>query len=260
MGFRSGFIKEFSSSLLMFFMFYPVCTYLAQSSMAPYPEWIVHFMLVVLIDIITNGGCMNPSVVVGCWVNQMIPLGEAFGMFLGQHVGGILSFILLRDYFMKSVGKSIFGPLDLVGPSITNAVGSEKHIKFHNCIMTEAALSFAFMIVVFLVTKYVKNPNIYRPIYAVALRILINIGASLGGVSMNPMIGLGWVYYIKEELSHTQRWENIVAFCIAPIMGTCSAALLWAFFNNSEANEANEHTEADGEVVEVEKKRKRKTN
>ena len=103
----------------------------------------------------------------------------------------MLGYNLLELYYPYDLGNC-----EIYGPQLSE----KKSILLSG--LGEAVLTFSFMLVVLNVIKYVKNVNIARPIYAVALRILLTIKVfySAGSGNFNPMTG---AYLLVHTLSHT---------------------------------------------------------
>ena len=91
----------------------------------------------------------------------------------------MLGYNLLEKYYPFQLCEQIYGPQLTEKENITlSGLG-------------EAVLTFSFMLVVLNVIKYVESKNIARPIYAVALRVLLSIKVLYTAHSgnFNPMTG-----------------------------------------------------------------------
>jgi len=91
----------------------------------------------------------------------------------------MLGYTLLELFYPYKLG-------DIYGPQLT-----EKENIFLSG-LGEAVLTFSFMLVVLNVIKYIESKNIARPIYAIALRVLLTIKVahtSTESGNFNPMTG-----------------------------------------------------------------------
>ncbi len=90
----------------------------------------------------------------------------------------MLGYNLLEKYYPFSL-------CEVYGPQLTE----KENINLSG--LGEAVLTFSFMLVVLNVIKYVESKNVARPIYAIALRILLSIKVSYtpGSGNFNPMTG-----------------------------------------------------------------------
>lgn len=214
-------IKELLATILLFYLFFPIGFYLGNT----YFAWFIHFVSVILFDIVTLGAGVNPSICIGLYMQGIVSLSVATASIVGQIVGGCIAFDLLK----LTIPATYFDPL--VGPST--------HLSVNEASVYEAAFTMAFMIIVLTVIDNVKSIWVARVIYAVSLRTVINAGAASTGACMNPMISIGWLAHVNGNAAgntasdNSLKWgskqqhDYIIVYVLAPVVGAIIGVCIW---------------------------------
>lgn len=215
-------LKELMGTLFLVLFFFPPGMYLGDT----YVSYVVHFVSVFVFDFVTFGCGANPAVCLGLYITGHVSFINALSMIVGQLLAANYAFSILKTFVTPfNLADSIGGP----------SLGSGYDIK--SGFAAEFILSFIFMIVVLYVTAFVKNINVARGVFASSLRLLMSSPARyVTGACFNPMIAIAWMAYLKGSNSNINnvfsnsddKMDYVLIYCVAPCMGTCVAALLWA--------------------------------
>jgi aquaporin Z len=160
-------------------------------------------------------GChINPAVTLGVLLSRGMTVQEAVGYWIAQFAGGIAGAALLQ-----LLTSGFGGMTDQTGALGSNDYGTT--ITGGGAFVLEVLLTFAFVLVILLVTGRAAAPGFAGLAIGLALTAVHLIGIPLTGTSVNPARSLGPALFAGgEPLAHV--W----LFIVAPLVG---AALAVAF-------------------------------
>ncbi len=181
------------------------------------------FGLVLLALVYTIGpisGChVNPAVTIGFVASGRMPIGEAFGYWAAQFVGGIAGAAALWAVFTGSpkydrkstgLGADGWGSHSIIGLNGGGAFAAE------------VILTFLFVLVVLAATSHVASAGFAGLAIGMGLTVVHLIGIPLTGTSVNPARSLGPALIVGGD-ALSQVW----LFIVAPLVGGVLAALAW---------------------------------
>ena len=209
-------LREFLGTMFLVLLFFPPGMYLGET----YVSYVIHFASVFIFDIVTLGCGANPAVCLGLYITGHVSFINALSMIVGQILAANYAFAIL---------DMVVTPINLAGRIGGPILGSGYSIN--GGFMTEFILTFIFMIVVLYVISFIKNVNVSRGIFATSLRVLMSSPARyITGACFNPMVAVAWISYAKNNTFKTsdEKMDYVMIYCIAPCLGACVAALLWA--------------------------------
>jgi aquaporin Z len=164
-------------------------------------------------------GChINPAVTLGVLLSRGMTLPEAAGYWVAQFAGGIAGAALLQ------LLTSGFGDLtDQTGALGSNDYGAT--ISAGGAFVLETLLTFAFVLVILLVTGKAAAPGFAGLAIGLALTAVHLIGIPLTGTSVNPARSLGPALFAGgDPLAHV--WLFIVAPLVGAVLAVGVARLL----------------------------------
>jgi glycerol uptake facilitator-like aquaporin len=132
----------------------------------------------------------------------------------GEFMASLVGFSFLHGMIPISLIKLTRGPE--LGPGVDMLNGA----------LVEGLISFAFALTVLLASDYLVEPELCRPLFAIVLRVLIQIAGPFTGANMNSMIGFSWALYT----GRLYLTEYQVVYSIAPLIGGLVAALAYYAF------------------------------
>jgi len=74
------FVQEFLAAILLFFIFYPTSCYVTNY----YAQITLHFVSVIIFDIITFGAGVNPAITIGLYTQGILSLNTTIASVLGD--------------------------------------------------------------------------------------------------------------------------------------------------------------------------------
>jgi aquaporin Z len=169
-------------------------------------------------------GChVNPAVTVAMVVARKMDPKEAGGYIVAQFLGAIVAGGILK-LFVSSLGVK-----DQTGGLGTNGYG--KNITLGGAFLLEVLLTFAFVLVILLVTHSAAQVGIAGLAIGTALTVVHLVGIPLDGTSVNPARSFGPALFAGGD-ALGQVW----LFLLAPIVGGVLAAVVYPFTRaNAEA-------------------------
>ena len=228
-----AFQQEFAGSLLMFFMFFPMGTYLGETTLG----WTYHFIGVFLFDVFTSGASANPAVCFALYLAGKLDAISMFVRIIAELFAAFLAFPLLSIFTPAWLMKSVGGPE--LGRGISSSGG----------FFTEMGLSYAFCFVVLVAVTWLNDPKYMRPLFATVLRLLMVIGGPLSGASFNPMIAIAWAWHSKKLFSGSYHY----VYSMGPIVGGALAAIAFTWIAKMTQVDTSVHVLGVKEKVSTEK-------
>ncbi|WP_409333161.1 aquaporin [Trujillonella humicola] len=153
-------------------------------------------------------GChINPAVTLAVLLSGGMAARDAVGYWIAQFAGGIAGAALLQ------LLTSDFGEVT----DQTGALGSNnwgEGISMGGAFVLEVVLTFAFVLVILLVTGKAATPGFAGLAIGLALTAVHLIGIQLDGTSVNPARSLGPALFAGGE-----SLEHVWLFIVAPLIG-----------------------------------------
>jgi len=170
-------------------------------------------------------GChVNPAVTVAMVVARKMDPKEAGAYIVAQFLGAIAAGGVLK-LFVTS-----FGATDRTGGLGTNGYDNG-HINMAGAFVLEVLLTFAFVLVILLVTHSAAQVGVAGLAIGTALTVVHLVGIPLDGTSVNPARSFGPALFAGGD-ALGQVW----LFLLAPIVGGVLAAVVYPFTRaNAEA-------------------------
>jgi aquaporin Z len=162
-----------------------------------------------------SGAHFNPAVTVGIWCAGRMPLGEALAYIVVQVLGGIGAAALIAYIASGSpdVGAAAIG-------KVANGYGDQSpgHYGLSQCLVTEAVMTFFFLMVILGVTLK-RAPTGFAPLaIGLTLTLIHLISIPVTKTSVNPARSTGPAL-IAGGIALTQLW----LFWVAPVIGAAIA-------------------------------------
>lgn len=172
-----------------------------------------------------SGAHVNPAVTIAMVVARKMPIAEAAGYWVAQVAGAIVGAGVLK------LLVSSFGVVDETGGLGTN--GWKDPLTVGGAFIIEALLTFAFVLVILLVTDRVANGTTAGLAIGVALTVVHLVGIPNTGTSVNPARSIGPALF-EGGTALSQLW----LFILAPLVGGVLAAVVYPLTRAGEAVEA----------------------
>ncbi len=163
-----------------------------------------------------SGAHVNPAVTLAMVVARKQPIGEAAAYWIAQVLGAV------TGAFVLWLLTSRFGVTDQTGALGTNSYGTT--IDMGGAFVLETLLTFAFVLVILLVTDRAANATTAGLGIGVALVVVHLVGIPLTGTSVNPARSIGPALF-EGGVALEQLW----LFILAPLLGGLIAALVYPF-------------------------------
>jgi aquaporin Z len=161
-----------------------------------------------------SGAHVNPAVTLAMVIARKQPIGEAAGYWVAQLAGAI------GGAFVLWLLVNSFGVTDQTGGLGTNGYGTT--IDAGGAFLLEVLLTFAFVLVILLVTDRAANPTTAGLGIGVALVVVHLVGIPLTGTSVNPARSIGPALF-EGGTALEQLW----LFIVAPLVGGLLAAVVY---------------------------------
>jgi len=161
-----------------------------------------------------SGAHVNPAVTLAMVIARKMPVVEAVGYWIAQLLGAIVGAAVLK------LLVSSFGVVDQTGGLGTNGYGD--HINATGAFVLETLLTFAFVLVILLVTDRAANATTAGLAIGVALVVVHLVGIPLTGTSVNPARSIGPALF-EGGTALSQLW----LFILAPLVGGVLAAVIY---------------------------------
>jgi aquaporin Z len=161
-----------------------------------------------------SGAHVNPAVTLAMVVARKQPIGEAAAYWVAQILGAI------GGAFVLWLLTQNFGVTDQTGGLGTNGYGTS--IDVTGAFILETLLTFAFVLVILLVTDRAANATTAGLGIGVALVVVHLVGIPLTGTSVNPARSIGPAIF-EGGVALEQLW----LFILAPLVGGLLAALVY---------------------------------
>jgi aquaporin Z len=162
----------------------------------------------------TSGCHINPAVTLGVLLSRGVTVQQAVGYWVAQFAGGIAGAALLWLLTSDAGGMT-----DQTGALGANDYGAT--IDLAGAFLLEALLTFAFVLVILLVTGRQAAPGFAGLAIGLSLTAVHLIGIPLTGTSVNPARSLGPALFAGgEPLAHV--W----LFIVAPLVGAAIAVFV----------------------------------
>jgi aquaporin Z len=171
-----------------------------------------------------SGAHVNPAVTLAMVVARKQPIGEAVGYWIAQILGAVFGAFFLW-LFVNNLGVT-----DQTGALGTNGYGTS--ISMGGAFLLEVLLTFAFVLVILLVTDRAANPTTAGLGIGVALVVVHLVGIPLTGTSVNPARSIGPALF-EGGTALSQLW----LFILAPLIGGLIAALVYPLTRSGEVRE-----------------------
>ncbi len=173
-----------------------------------------------------SGAHVNPAVTLAMVITRRQPVNEAVGYWIAQFLGAIAGAAVLKVFV------SGFEVKDQTGGLGTNGYGPLGHINLAGAFVLEILLTFAFVLVILLVTDRAASTVTAGLAIGVSLTVVHLVGIPLDGTSVNPARSLGPALFAGNG-ALGQVW----LFLLAPLVGGAIAALVYPFTNNGGTRE-----------------------
>ena len=157
---------------------------------------------------------MNPAVTIAMVVARKMPIAEAAGYWVAQVAGAIVGAGVLK------LLVSSFGVVDETGALGTN--GWADPLTMGGAFILEMLLTFAFVLVILLVTDRASNGTTAGLAIGVALTVVHLVGIPNTGTSVNPARSIGPALF-EGGTALSQLW----LFILAPLLGGVIAAVVY---------------------------------
>ncbi|CAM9341320.1 unnamed protein product [Choristocarpus tenellus] len=177
-----------------------------------YSAWIQHFFCVIMMDYVTGGAQVNPSVSIASTLYGWNNFKSMIVRVVAQMAGGIYAFPIMTNLMPGYVLDKMGGPV--LGEGVTVAEGC----------MYEFLMTMTLMVIIYIAATQVGLPS-QRVVIATAIRALIYYNAGKSGPAMNPMIALSWAFYTDK--SSILTLDHFLIYHLAPTAGAVAATLLW---------------------------------
>jgi aquaporin Z len=171
-----------------------------------------------------SGAHVNPAVTLAMVVARKQPVGEAVGYWVAQILGAVFGAFFLW-LFVNSLGVT-----DQTGSLGTNGYGTS--ISMGGAFLLEVLLTFAFVLVILLVTDRAANATTAGLGIGVALTVVHLVGIPLTGTSVNPARSIGPALF-EGGTALSQLW----LFILAPLIGGLIAAVVYPLTRSGEVRE-----------------------
>jgi aquaporin Z len=159
-------------------------------------------------------GChINPAVTLGVLLSRGMTLPEAVGYWVAQFAGGIVGAALLQ-----LLTSDFGGMTDQTGALGSNDFGTT--ISGGGAFVLEVLLTFAFVLVILLVTGKAAAPGFAGLAIGLALTAVHLVGIPLTGTSVNPARSLGPALFAGGT-----ALVHVWLFILAPLVGAVLAVL-----------------------------------
>ena len=171
-----------------------------------------------------SGAHVNPAVTLAMVIARKQPVTEAVGYWIAQFLGAIAGAAVLK-YLVSSGGVT----------DETGALGSNSydngHINLQGAFVLEVVLTFAFVLVILLVTDRLAAPLAAGLAIGVALTAVHTVGIPLDGTSVNPARSFGPALFAGGD-ALSQYW----LFLVAPLVGGAIAAFVYPFTRGADGS------------------------
>jgi aquaporin Z len=161
-----------------------------------------------------SGAHVNPAVTLAMVIARKQPIGEAAAYWVAQILGAILGAFVLWQLTQN------FGVTDQTGGLGTNGYGTS--IDMTGALILETLLTFAFVLVILMVTDRAANATTAGLGIGVALVVVHLVGIPLTGTSVNPARSIGPALF-EGGVALEQLW----LFILAPLLGGILAAVVY---------------------------------
>jgi len=161
-----------------------------------------------------SGAHVNPAVTLAMVVARRQPIAEAAGYWVAQVLGATVGAFVLWLHVDR------FDVVDQTGALGTNGYGTA--IDGGGAFLLEALLTFAFVLVILLVTDRAANAATAGLGIGFALVVVHLVGIPLTGTSVNPARSIGPALF-EGGTALEQLW----LFIAAPLVGGLLAALVY---------------------------------
>lgn len=191
------------------------------------------FGLVLMVLVYAIGpisGChVNPAVTIGFLAARRITLPQAIGYWIAQLVGAVFGAGALYGIFhTTTLYKSATG-LGTDGYGASSII----HANALGAFISEAILTFLFVLVILAVTRRASNATVAGLAIGFALALVHIIGIPIDGTSVNPARSLGPALFVGGS-ALSQLW----LFLVAPLVGGVLAAGAYVLLYPSGEEEA----------------------
>jgi aquaporin Z len=163
-----------------------------------------------------SGAHVNPAVTLAMVLARKQPIAEAVGYWIAQFAGAILGAAVLKWLV------SGFGVKDETGALGSNSYGDLGGISAGGTFVLEVLLTFAFVLVILLVTDRIAEATTAGLAIGVALTTVHLVGIPIDGTSVNPARSFGPALFAGAD-HLAQYW----VFLLAPLVGAVLAALVY---------------------------------
>jgi aquaporin Z len=171
-----------------------------------------------------SGAHVNPAVTLAMVVARKQPIGEAAAYWVVQILGAIAGAFVLWQLTQN------FGVTDQTGALGTNGYGTS--IDMTGAFILETLLTFAFVLVILMVTDRAANATTAGLGIGVALVVVHLVGIPLTGTSVNPARSIGPALF-EGGVALEQLW----LFILAPLVGGLLAAVIYPITRAGEVRE-----------------------
>lgn len=160
------------------------------------------------------GGHFNPAVSIGMFVSKRIDKKELVQYIVAQALGALVAafFLALMYGFDANIAAN----------TVSNVVPGEGFVQLLIGLVIEAILTFVFVLNILNITKNKENAMVAPFVIGFGLFILILVGGTLTGTSVNPVRSLA------PALFQTAALKEVWVYILGPSIGGLLAGL---FFN-----------------------------
>lgn len=160
-----------------------------------------------------SGAHVNPAVTIAMVVARKMPIAEAAGYWVAQVAGAIVGAGVLK------LLVSSFGVVDETGALGTN--GWADPLTMGGAFILEMLLTFAFVLVILLVTDRAANGTTAGLAIGVALTVVHLVGIPNTGTSVNPARSIGPALF-----SGAEALSALWVYIVGPVIGGALAGIV----------------------------------
>jgi aquaporin Z len=170
-----------------------------------------------------SGAHVNPAVTLAMVISRKMPVAEAAGYWVVQFAGAIAAAAVLKLF------TTSFGVTDETGGLGSNAYDNG-HINMAGAFVLEVLLTFAFVLVILLVTDRAANATTAGLAIGAALTAVHLVGIPLDGTSVNPARSFG-----PALMAGGTALSQVWLFILAPLVGGAVAAFVYPITRAADA-------------------------
>ncbi len=166
-------------------------------------------------------GChINPAITIAMLVAGKIKVADALSYVVAQLMGAVAGAWVLLLIIQGQAGFGGLGEWALGSNGWGEGYGGNYSLT--SAFITEAVLTFLFLLVIFFTTSKWGNSNMAGLAIGITLILIHLVAIPVTGTSVNPARSFGPALFAGGK-ALSQLW----LFIVAPLVGAIAAALLW---------------------------------